>query len=433
MRRIYLIRILLILILLIPLLADGAPHAQYKTNTQKKWSSLKTTAKTGKVAAPKKINAPAPSSPKYRLALPSQALELNFSGPGRAVLNHIPRFALPLKDKVVGVTNRNEFIYYSLDPKMQTLTQGLIDKARAPHIAIVVMQPSTGRVLAIAGKSHTYDDLPLHAGFPAASLFKVITASAAVEKAAINPMHMVNFRGGIYTLNELNYRPDARRDQHSMTVAEALGRSCNPVFGRLGLDYLDALTVRKYARSFGFNEPIPFEAPLPESTASIPETDYEFSRTCAGFGAVTLSPVHAAMIMSALANGGLMPAPSFIERVMSADGRVVYESHPTLFKKAVSMESAATTLEMMEYTTTVGTSKREFAGNQASRLRGVRVAAKTGTLHGEDPVGLNHWFIAAAPIEKPVIAVAIISVNSSTLDSKPSHLGRLLIEKYLLG
>jgi len=191
--------------------------------------------------------------------------------------------------------------------------------------------------------------------------------------------------------------------------------------------------VRRYARSFGFNEPIPFQAPLPQSTASIPETDYEFSRTCAGFGPVTLSPVHAAMIMSAMANGGLMPVPYLMERIVSPDGRLVYEPRPTLFKKALSPESAATTLEMMEYTTTIGTSKREFAGNKASRLRGIRVAAKTGTLHGEDPPGLNHWFIAAAPIEKPTIAVAIISVNGGSMDSKPSHLGRLLIEKYLLG
>ena len=138
-------------------------------------------------------------------------------------------------------------------------------------------------------------------------------------------------------------------------------------------------------------------------------------------------------MMSTIANGGLMPAPSMVTKVISSTGSVLYESEPAILRSVLRPETARTVLDMMEFTTTMGTSKREFANNKANRLAGIRVAAKTGTLRGENPLGLNHWFIAAAPINNPKIALAIIVMDGGTIDSKPSHIGRLVLEKYLLG
>lgn len=372
-------------------------------------------------------------SRKVQTARVERPLQVYMSQDGRVLSNQVPRFGQTLKGKPSKMTSRNEVIFYSMDPALQNLAEKLVANAHAPHVAIVAMQPRTGQILAIAQKSVIFDDLALHAGFPAASLFKVVTAAASIERARIEPTDEVSFRGGIYALGLANYRPNARQDKLSMSVGEALGRSCNPVFGRLALEYLSPRTLLAYANAFGFNASLPFDLPLPQSTATIPETDYELSRTGAGFGAVTVSPVHAAAIMSAIANGGVMPRPWLLERVVSAQGQLLVDSRPAALGRVIRSDTAVTLMEMMENTTTIGTSKREFLLSKSSRMKNTRVAAKTGTLRGENPLGLNHWFIASAPVENPKIAIAIIAVDGGALDSKPSHLGRLILEKYLLG
>ena len=349
---------------------------------------------------------------------------------GALKLSERPSLDTRLGDRYASVTNNNNYVFYTIDPELQEYVSSLVGKAQASHVAVVAMNPRTGAVLAIAGKSRSIPDIEYHAGFPAASLFKVVTAAAAVEQAGIKPESVISYRGGTYTLNEWNYIPDARRDRQSMTVAEALGRSCNPVFGHLGSRYLNGSILTKYAHLFGFNRSLDFEAPMPSSRASIPSDDlFELSRTSAGFGEVRISPLHAATLMAGVSNGGLMPRPQMVDKIVSPDGSVIHSSTPETLQRVVQPDTAKLLMEMMEHTTTVGTSRREFMRGNRPTLGNLRVAGKTGTLKGTDPVGLNNWFIGAAPIDNPELAVAVITVDPR-YSSKASHLGRLVFQKH---
>jgi len=345
-------------------------------------------------------------------------------------LLNIPRLDTLLLNRVAAITPKNEYIFFTLDPKLQALTERLIKESSSPHVAVVVMNPVTGKILALADKSPTIRNLALHADFPAASLFKVITAAAAVEQASISPYTNVAFRGGTYTLNQFNYLPNKSKDRRVMSVAEALGRSCNPVFGRIALRYLSPAVIRTYAEHFGFNEAIPFELPLALSQASIPQDDYQLSRTAAGFGAVFLSPVHAAAFMSGIANKGILPKPYLVDRIVSAKGEILYKGQPESLRRLVKPETAAKLLQMMEYTTTIGTSKREFILKNRPVMGNIEVAAKTGTLSGDNPEGINNWFIAAAPMNNPEIAVAVVVVHPGGISSRASHIGRKILQAY---
>jgi cell division protein FtsI/penicillin-binding protein 2 len=292
------------------------------------------------------------------------------------------------------------------------------------------MNPRTGAILAIAGKSASIPDIEYHADFPAASLFKVVTAAAAVEQAGIQPNSIIPFRGGTYTLNEWNYLPDPKRDRNVMSVAEALGRSCNPVFGHLGLRYLNGNILHKYARLFGFNRSLQFEAPLTTSSADIPTQDlYELSRTAAGFGSVRISPIHAAAMMAGVANGGLLPRPHIVSKIVSRDGEILSQSKPDVLNRVIQPSTAASLMEMMRYTTTIGTSRREFMRGSRPTLGNIEVAGKTGTLRGSNPVGLNNWFIGSAPLNNPELSLAVITVDAP-YSGKASRLGRKVFEKF---
>lgn len=362
-----------------------------------------------------------------------EPVDIDLRPNGTVRLEKLPRFSTTFAGKVAGLSERNDFVFYSLDPDLQRFTQDLLRKSRAPHVAVVAMEPDTGKILAIAEKSNSIADLSLHTGFPAASIFKIVTAAAAIEQGRVSSGSTIKFRGGTYTLNQSNYNPSPKNDRRSMTLYEALAKSCNPVFGRVALKYLSPELLRRYAGFFGFNTPLGFDSPLPISSALIPESDFGLSRTAAGFGEVTLSPIHAATLMAGVANDGILPRPSLVERIVSKHGEVLYQSKPTFVQRLVKPETAETLLRMMEYTTTIGTSRREFMKKNRPVLPGIRVAAKTGTLSGKNPAGVNNWFVAAAPAEAPRIALSVIVVNPQGIDTKASHIGRLIIQQYLGG
>ncbi len=345
-------------------------------------------------------------------------------------LGSLPSFKTNLNGKFASISAKNDFVLYTLDKELQTFTRELVRKANAPHLAIVAMDPLTGKILAIAEKSTQIKNLSLHNGFPAASLFKVVTTAAGLETKVINPDSQIRFRGGTYTLNKYNYLPIYKKDRRIMSVTEALGLSCNAVFGRIALQHLSPGILRRYVEKFGFNSNLGFEVDLPNSSAVVPDTDYELSRTAAGFGEIRISPVHAAAMMSAVANDGYMPRPYIVNNILSQNGEAKYQATPQMIKQIVSTKTAGTLLKMMEATTLTGTSKNEFMFKKKKVLP-VSVAAKTGTLSGNNPKGLNHWFIAAAPIDNPRIAVAVISVNPTKTDAKASRLGKQVIQKYL--
>lgn len=357
-------------------------------------------------------------------------VEVVASSNGDIALSQRPRFEKRLGDRYASITKKNNFVFYTLDPELQEYVTRLVAQAQASHVAVVAMNPSNGAILAIAGKSNSIEDIEYHAGFPAASLFKVVTAAAAVEHAGIEPHSLIPFRGGTYTLNQHNYYPDASKDRRLMSVGEAMGRSCNPVFGHIGVKYLNGQVLSRYARQFGFNRPLEFEAPLPESSAWIPQDDlYELSRTSAGFGEVRVSPIHAATFMSGIANGGVLPRPQIIDTVVSPDGTIIHKQKSETLQRIVQASTAQSLMEMMRNTTTVGTSRREFMRGSTPTLGTIDVAGKTGTLTGDNPQGLNNWFIGAAPISSPQITVAVVTVDPKRA-SKASHLGRLVFQKY---
>ena len=381
--------------------------------------------------AAKKGSSLAQFSPPARSAGSVEPVRLTWPERNRPLVIGIPTSRSVRQGRVLGVTPAQDLVTFSLLPDLQQQVEGIVQRTRAPHVAVVAMDPRTGRVLALADKSSGLRDAAFHAGFPAASLFKVVTAAAAVERARVAPDARIAFRGGNYTLNQWNYLPNTRTDRRVMSLTEALGRSCNPVFGRVALRFLTPDALESFAERFGFNEKIYFDAPLPESAASIPSDKYGLSRTAAGFGAVTISPIHAATLMAGLANGGKMSRPILIDKITNRNGQPIYSSHTEVIAQMVRPDTARKVLEMMKSTTTIGTSRKDFAASRGRPALPVNVAAKTGTLSGKNPKGLNHWFIATAPLENPKVAIAVIVVDPQNSSARAARVGREVLEYYL--
>lgn len=359
-----------------------------------------------------------------------ERVDLRVGQAGTVFLSELPQLNSLLNGRMASLSGRNEFVFYTVQPELQNFAADMVKKANAAHVAFVALEPASGKILAIAGKSNALTHPELHSGFPAASLFKIVTSTAAVERAGLSPETMIGFRGGLYTLNQWNYAPGKGRDTRLMSLADALGKSCNPVFSRVALKFLDPEVLRSYARAFGFNSNLRFDLPLPPSAATIPDNDFELGRTAAGFGQVTFSPIHAAAVMGGIANQGIMLRPALIDSVVDKNGAVLYQQRPQPLNRLMNAETSETILSMMEKTTTVGTSRRAFMLRNARLLPDIPVAAKTGTLRGKHPEGINNWFVAAAPIENPRVAVAVLVVHPTGNYLKASQLGRQFMQKF---
>jgi cell division protein FtsI/penicillin-binding protein 2 len=314
---------------------------------------------------------------------------------------------------------QNHKVVYTIDPELQELAQSVFERYKVPYGAFVAIAPKTGRVLALAEYSHIEPELKdfcRRSSYPAASLVKVIAAAAALETGEVTPATEVRFEGNPYRLYPRKISPaNSSRENNIATIADALGKSNNVVFGKIGVDVVGADRLERTLEAFGFNRTIPFDFRLQTSRATVPAEPYPLARTAAGFGEVYVSPIHAALIAAAVGNDGLAMQPYVVDHMEDPYGAVVYRAVPTPFGRAVSAGVAAELAAMMEMTVTSGTSAKVFYRYARKLRRNVGVAGKTGSLTGHDPPGKYEWFIGFAPVDAPEVAVASLSVNQGDL------------------
>lgn len=297
--------------------------------------------------------------------------------------------------------------------------------------AVVAIRPSTGEILAMVSKpsfdpnvflgseaiparealladlSEPLANRVTNRTYPPGSTFKVIDAGAAIESGAAGPETrfpdpiQLELPGTVEVIR--NFDGDACGTGTDVSLEDAFRRSCNTIFGLLGLQ-LGAEQLWAQAEAFGFNQEIPFDLPV---LASVFPSPSEFrddlpalAQSAIGQRDVRATPLQMALTAVAVANGGLIMEPYLVARRFDADGRILAETEPELWQRAVSPSTADILTLLMERVVTSGTGTRATVPN-------VRVAGKTGT--AETGLGPPHaWFIGFAPVERPSIAIAVL-------------------------
>jgi membrane peptidoglycan carboxypeptidase len=322
----------------------------------------------------------------------------------------------------------------SLNEELQARIFDLFRRFDPLYGVFAAMEPDTGRVVALVGYRRGGESdpwLPLKAIYPAASLIKVITASAAIERGNVSPQDEISYRGGIYGITRRGIHARDGRGIPTMTLEEAIARSANSVFGKVAVNHVGGPVLEEYLAKFGFGERIPFDLPVESSHGKVPREEFELARTGAGFGEVYVSPLHMAMIMSAIASGGSMPRPVLIDRIEDGDGKPMYESAPVKWRDTVLPETANAVVRMMVKTVEMGTSHRTFGTPERTPLlHDMDVAAKTGSLSGWTPSVHFEWFAGVAPVGSPRLALAALVVNDGRWKIKGSYVGKEAFNSY---
>ncbi|MDH3622684.1 MAG: penicillin-binding transpeptidase domain-containing protein [Myxococcales bacterium] len=323
----------------------------------------------------------------------------------------------------------------TVDSDLQTYIQDLFRKYDVPAGGLVAIEPRTGRVLAYvgyeAGKGESMDVVTDPAP-PAASIFKIITASALLD-AGVKSSTSVCYGGGMRSLGSADLVDSPKRDRWCATLADALGYSINAIFAKLADRHLNEARMTRYVSAFGFGQRLPFDLPTAPSPADVPQSRLERARMAAGFWHSQLSPLHGALLASTIANDGGMPYAAIVARIESSSGKTLYQHSPQKFRQVVPRMTAREAGEMMTRTVTHGTAKKAFWDSKGRPfLPGIAVAGKTGTLSRNNPYRRYTWWVGYAPVDDPKIAVASLVVNEPKWRIKASYVAREALREYLV-
>jgi len=333
----------------------------------------------------------------------------------------------------------------SIDKDLQRFVTDLLGRSMTQHSAAVVIRPDTGQILAMAsyennGNGGRGENICLRADFPAASLFKIVAAAAAVEARGMNPETPLAFRGQRYTLYKSQLKEDKSKKGKKQnpgtktTLREAFSDSINPVFGKIGIHYLGSELISEYAERFLFNHAIPFEFFVAPSRYVTPTDDYALAEVASGFNKRTLiSPLHAGLITASIANEGTMMAPWLVKIVRNDAGDVIYKADPSVLASPISKKTASKMMTLMEGTVVEGTCKKAFQPLQRKReLRYVDLGAKTGTINGATDTYKYEWLTAyALPSDGDGgLCITVMTAHGERIGVRAKDIARLIIDRH---
>ena len=352
-------------------------------------------------------------------------------------LTNITGDPLTLTDQIVHKNEGGRYtIRTTINAKLQNYITRLQNRSRTLQSAVVVLSPYDGRVIAMAGHdaNGSTGNLSLKADYPAASLFKIVSAAAALESAGFTPDKTLYFRGRRHTLYKNQLKTSKGRYSTKTTFRKAFALSNNSVFGKMGINDLGQDLLAVYAEKFLFNKPISFDLPLEMSTIQVPTDDFGLAEIASGFNKKTLiSPLHATLLAAVAVNKGEMPIPWLVETIQDDTGNIVYNASPGVLNSAVSSQTASDLKALMQDAVRYGTSRKAFRRLRRKRVfKKFELGAKTGTINDKMDRFKYDWLTAYAVSSDGTrgICIGILGVHGKILGTRSTELGRAIINYY---
>jgi cell division protein FtsI/penicillin-binding protein 2 len=339
--------------------------------------------------------------------------------------------------------NKRYVVHYSIDTCVQHTGENLLRQYHPKYGALIAMECQTGRVLAMVSYNRPTEpqlgnDLFVKSLFPAASVFKTVTAAAAIEKAGLGVDSKMQLTGRRYTLYKFQLKQDLPASE-PVSLEEAYAFSMNPVFGRIGVYIVGTSGIREYIDKFGFNSRIPFELENENPHAEINASDsmMRVAEIASGFNQKTkMSPLFGAMLAASVSENGKMPVPYFVDSICCAgtDTCTLYRGRPRTWRSPMKEATASVIKSMMSRVAQYGTARSSFKYiRHTASFDNIDYGGKTGTID-EDKLGKIDWFIGFArhPSDpKQRIAVGVVTVHDQYWTVHSSFIAAEIFRKYI--
>ena len=281
--------------------------------------------------------------------------------------------------------------------------------------------------------------------YPPGSTYKLVTAAAALEKGLVKPDDRI-YCNGAYTLGNRSYRCWKRSGHESVNLMKGIVESCDVYFYHLG-SVLGPDILAQYARGFGFGLKTGVDLNNEKGglipTASWYRKRYNMSwqpgeslSIAIGQGANQVTPLQLVMAYSALANGGILYRPFYVNRVITVAGKILERAPSTEGRRLLLSEK---TRELLKDTLWGAVNQPTGTGTLAA-VPDRDVSGKTGTAqvvslgkNGQSQKGmpLDHaWFVAYAPKEEARIAIVVFIEHGGHGGSAAAPIAREVISHF---
>ena len=336
--------------------------------------------------------------------------------------------------------DNNLKFHYTFQEELTRKIKSLLKKYKSDYSSVVVIDNKTGAILSAVGysrKGNSFNSsLPFSSTHPSASLFKIITMASLLEQGNLTLDSNHTFSGKSNTLykSQLFKKPHFRW-RRTLSLNEAFAKSNNVIFGKAALQYLDKDLVNVMAHKFGFNQDLMMELSLGQSFFEEPKSDYNLAEVASGFNKTTMiSPIHAALLSSVIANKGVIKYPFIISKLTDEKNRELLIK-PAYVKKRIIKKSTSELISMaMENTIKKGTARKSFKRFDRFLKRELSIGGKTGSITGGIPFGKRDWFSAfAIPKNKELgegISISVMNINVEKWFVRSTYLAKEVIDYY---
>lgn len=345
------------------------------------------------------------------------------------------------QEKVQGDT-----VVVTLDPKLQQAAYSALGSYKG---AVVVMEPDSGKMLAMVSKpdfnpntiSEDWESMVSDSSgssllnratqglYPPGSTFKILTTLAYLREHNNNYQDFTFDCTGSISQEDVTITCYNGNVHGSEDLKSAFAHSCNTAFAHIGLD-LNLEEFKKVAEKFLFNTKLPTELQHSGSVFKLnKDSSYgEVMTTSIGQGDTLVTPLHMALITSSVANGGILMKPYYIDHIENAEGEVVSKNKPSMYGQMMTAEEAEILTEFMKETVNSGTAvELSYSGYSA--------AGKTGSAEYESNgvTGTHSWFVGFSDAENPDIVIAVIAEDGGTGSQTAVPIARAILDAYYYG
>lgn len=320
------------------------------------------------------------------------------------------------------------------DSVITTLDVGLSDaayKAMGNNIgAVVIIEPDTGRILSIIStpdfdpntidedwdsiSNNSESSVLLNRGtqglYPPGSVFKSVTLLEFFRQNPKTYMNYTYYCDGNYEINGTKINCVHNTAHGEQTLTECFANSCNGAFIDIGLS-LNKDKYQNTARELLFNKKLPLNMEFNTSQFILNESssDWEVAQTAFGQGKTLITPMHMALMCSAIANNGVLMQPYLIDSVINSEGKIIKSFKSEEYEKLITEEEAAFLRSNME--AVINKSFGWLFGTCEYSVAGKSGTAQYGSLSNE-----HSLFMSYSPVENPEIVVIVVleGINSNS-------------------
>lgn len=354
--------------------------------------------------------------------------------------NIIERFINTLREE----KNEGDTVVSTLNYKMQRTAYDALGGADG---AVVVMEPDTGKILAMVSKPdfnpNDIDEVWKEANdeendssvllnratqglYPPGSTFKVLTTLSFMRQKPLKyKKYHYDCASEEEIFNGVSVHCYGRHVHGEEDLSQALSNSCNQAFADIGVQ-LNVDKWRDTLESFLFNKSLPYMDASAESKFYLDgKSDKGYiPQTAFGQGDTLITPLHNAMIMSTIANGGLMMKPYFIDSIENYKGTRIKKFSPDSYDTLMTAEEVDTIIPYLRKVVTEGTAADYFAGAS------YEAAGKTGTAEYANGDHDYSWFVGFNDVDNPGVVVSVLVEESDVNGVKAAAVARSLFDQY---